>query len=44
MVAEYEKAILTEYMKIYGSGTAVAKKLKADQSTISRKLAKYKIN
>lgn len=44
MVAEYEKALLTEYVKIYGSGTAVAKKLKTDQSTVSRKLARYKIN
>ncbi len=43
MLEEYEKHILTEYMKIYGSGNKIAKKLKTDQSTISRKLNKYHI-
>lgn len=44
MVAEYEKKLLIEYLKIYGNGSLVAKKLKTDQSTISRKISKYKIN
>ena len=43
MLEEYEKHILMEYMKIYGSGTKIAQKLKTDQSTISRKLNKYHI-
>ena len=43
MIEEYEKHILSEYMNIYGSGTKIAKKLKTDQSTISRKLTKYNI-
>lgn len=43
IIGEYEKSILQAYVKIYGNGTAVAKKLKTDQSTISRKLNKYDI-
>lgn len=43
MLEEYEKQILSEYMDIYGCGTKIAKKLKTDQSTISRKLSKYNI-
>ena len=44
MVSEYEKSLLSKYMKIYGNGTMVAVKLKTDQSTISRKLSKYNID
>ena len=43
MLEEYEKQILSEYMDIYGCGTKIAKKLKTNQSTISRKLSKYNI-
>lgn len=43
MVSEYEKILISEYLKIYGNATLVAKKLKMNQSTISRKITKYKI-
>ena len=39
----YEKHILEEYIKIYKNGSTLAKVLKTDQSTISRKLSKYNI-
>ena len=39
----YEKAILQEYIKIYKNGSELARQLKTDQSTISRKLTKYGI-
>lgn len=43
IMAKYESRILGEYMKIYKNGVTVAEKLKTDQSTISRKLARYNI-
>lgn len=43
IMAQYEKKVLTEYLKIYGSRAVVAEKLKTDQSTLSRKLSRYKI-
>ena len=43
MMESYEKKILQEYIKIYKNGTELSKKLKTDQSTISRKLSKYNI-
>ncbi len=39
----HEKAILQEFVKIYKNGTEIARVLKTDQSTISRKLNKYGI-
>lgn len=39
----YEKALLQEYIKIYKTGSELARQFKTDQSTISRKLAKYGI-
>lgn len=44
LMEDYEKRILIEYKKRYGNGTAMARKLKVDQSTMSRKLAKYDLN
>lgn len=41
IVADYEKEILQQYLKHYKSGAQVAKVLKTDQSTVSRKMAKY---
>ena len=43
MMESYEKKILQEYIKIYKNGTELSKRLKTDQSTISRKLSKYNI-
>lgn len=37
----YESRVLSEYLKIYGNATEIAKKLQADRTTISRKLSKY---
>ena len=34
---QYENKVIKEYMKVYGSAAAVAKKLKTDRTTISRK-------
>ena len=39
----YEKALLQEYIKIYKTGSELARQFKTDQSTISRKLTKYGI-
>jgi transcriptional regulator with PAS, ATPase and Fis domain len=44
MMENYEKKILEEYIKIYKTGTELSKRLKTDQSTISRKLSKYHIS
>ena len=44
MMENYEKKILEEYIKIYKTGTELSKRLKTDQSTISRKLSKYNIS
>ena len=44
MMESYEKRLLQEYIKIYKNGTELAKRLKTDQSTMSRKLAKYHIS
>ena len=43
IMENYEKAILQEYIKIYKNGSELARQLKTDQSTISRKLTKYGI-
>lgn len=43
LMAEYEKKVLTEYIKQYKSASAVSRVLKTDQSTISRKLHRYQI-
>ena len=43
LMAEYEKKILTEYIKQYKSASAVSRVLKTNQSTISRKLHRYQI-
>ena len=40
---DISEKILQEYIKIYKNGTELSKKLKTDQSTISRKLSKYNI-
>ncbi len=43
IMENHEKALLQEFIKIYKNGTEIAKVLKTDQSTISRKLSKYGI-
>ena len=40
---QYENKVIKEYMKVYGSAAAVAKKLKTDRTTISRKITKYTV-
>lgn len=40
---EYEKAVLTEYLEKYSSAAEVARHLKVNKSTISRKLIKHGI-
>lgn len=43
LIADYEKWVLSQYQKEYKSGAKMAEVLKADQSTISRKLSRYHI-
>lgn len=40
---EYEKAVLTDYLEKYSSAAEVARRLKVNKSTISRKLIKHGI-
>lgn len=42
LVAKYEESIILEYLKIYGSMSAVAQKLKTDRTTIARKIKRGK--
>lgn len=44
LTARYEKEVLRACYQKYGSGVKVAKALKTDQSTISRKLHRYHLN
>ena len=40
---DYEKRILIDYMRKYNNASEVARILKVNKSTISRKLSKYNI-
>lgn len=44
MVSEFEKNILLNYLQVEKNASGVARALKVDKSTISRKLKKYGIN
>ena len=40
---EYERELLASYLEKYSTAAEVARKLRVDKSTISRKLKKYNI-
>ena len=43
LMGEYERELLLSYLEKYSTAAEVARKLRVNKSTISRKLKKYKI-
>ena len=43
LMGEYERELLLSYLEKYATAAEVARKLRVNKSTISRKLKKYKI-